>query len=424
MSESSRIGCLQLYVPVKLYHPMIHRKIVKFLGLAAMLALLEKLPAAESSGIFSDLTFDRAVKQAATDKKVILIDFFTTWCGPCKLLDNTTWTDAKVATLLAEKAIALKIDAEKETTLAGKYKVNAYPTILILRADGTIIDQLVGYRSPEVFVSEFNAALSGKTALSRATEDAAANGGLDPMKRQTLGRELARSGRNEEALKEFLWCYDEGLKYRPSYVGVRSSYLLGDIARLGREYPPALAALKERRDLAEKSLSTDPKNRVAAGEYASLNHALEEDRTTLTYFDKLRGDSPIRRSLGYHIFDLLLDAKRYKDAAEVRPYHFFLGTFEEGIAHLKEMDTTKLPNGAAEMLRKYEVESAAKEVEALAGAEIQDDADTLIKKVLAFDHSAAAVATLRDHLARAGHADLLTESRLTEAQADTQEKGL
>jgi len=79
------------------------------------------------------------------------------------MLDKTTWTDAKVATLLAEKAVALKIDAEKESTLAEKYDVKAYPTVLILKADGTIVDRLVGYRPPETFISDFNAALAGKT---------------------------------------------------------------------------------------------------------------------------------------------------------------------------------------------------------------------------------------------------------------------
>jgi thiol-disulfide isomerase/thioredoxin len=400
----------------------IHLNGINIIWLTAMILILPVMCRAESLSIFSDTTFDAALKQAETEKKVVLIDFFTTWCGPCKMLDKTTWTDAKVATLLAEKAVALKIDAEKESTLAEKYDVKAYPTVLILKADGTIVDRLVGYRPPETFISDFNAALAGKTSLIRARDEASSGDGVDPMKREKLGSELARSGRNEEALKEFLWCYDEGLKHDSSFVGVRNSFLVSYIAQLGKHYPPAVEALKTRRDAAKQVLSATPADRDAASDFASLNHVLDEDQTTLAYFDELPANSPTRLMIGYHIFDLLLEAKRYSEAAQVRPYGRFVRTFEAERARFKQMDHAKLPPGAGDSLREFAIESASKEIEALAGAGKQDEVRELLEKVLDFDHSDETTVTLHKHLERAGHADFLTKSGMVETVSSTKEK--
>ena len=67
---------------------------------------------------FSDLSFEAASKEAGQMGKIVLVDFYTTWCGPCKMLDKTTWTDAEVIKLLKQKTVALRLDAEKETNLS------------------------------------------------------------------------------------------------------------------------------------------------------------------------------------------------------------------------------------------------------------------------------------------------------------------
>jgi thiol:disulfide interchange protein len=69
-------------------------------------------PVAEAP--FQDLTFEAALAAAKRDNKVVMIDFFTTWCVPCKKLDKTTWKDADVQKWLGEKTVALKMDAEKQ----------------------------------------------------------------------------------------------------------------------------------------------------------------------------------------------------------------------------------------------------------------------------------------------------------------------
>jgi len=130
------------------------------------------MAAEEAAASFHPLAFDAACKQAGTEGKVVFIDFYTTWCGPCKMLDQTTWKDPSVVALLAQRTVAIKLDAEKVVDLAKRYRIEAYPTLLVLKPDGTEIDRLVGYRPAATFVREFTGLLSGKTALIQAEEAA------------------------------------------------------------------------------------------------------------------------------------------------------------------------------------------------------------------------------------------------------------
>ena len=168
---------------------------------------------------FSDLSFEAASKQAAQTGKIVLVDFYTTWCGPCKMLDKTTWTDAAVIQLLEQKTVALRLDAEKEAALSKRYKIAAYPSVLLLKPDGTEIDRLVGYKEPKAFMEDFNAALQGKDSIARARDQLTAAGTNDPSARMQFGTALAQKGKDAEALTEFLWCFDHGLEASPSFVG-------------------------------------------------------------------------------------------------------------------------------------------------------------------------------------------------------------
>lgn len=110
--------------------------------------------AVEESRAFAHLSFDDALAAAKKDNKVVMVDFFTTWCPPCKKLDQVTWQDPRVIAWLGEKSVALKIDAEKETALAARFGVNAYPTMVFVEPDGREIGRVMGYLPPAQFLDQ------------------------------------------------------------------------------------------------------------------------------------------------------------------------------------------------------------------------------------------------------------------------------
>lgn len=209
----------------------------QFLGVwTALLAGLFAVAPSLAEAPFQNMSYDKARAAAKKAGKIVVIDFYTTWCGPCKHLDQTTWKDKDVQSWLAKNAIALKIDAEKESALSKKFRVRSYPTIILIKADGEEMDRLIGYRGAKRFLSEAKDALAGKDSLSRAREKLKGREN-DPSARSYYADVLKHKGLYKEALDEYLWCFDHGNKHQPSYDVVRLSFLLGDIVGLGRVSP-------------------------------------------------------------------------------------------------------------------------------------------------------------------------------------------
>ena len=216
-------------------------------------------------------------------------------------------------------------------------------------------------------------------------------------------QELAKAGQYEDALKEFLWCYDEGMAPLPEYGGVRYSYVLQMIAKLGETYPPALASLRERRDKAEQRILASPNDFTATMSFASINHYLKEDTRNLQFYDRLKSDDPRKPVFGSHVYDELANAQRYRDAIQAKPY----GRMSEMVETL-----TNRPADIRQSQRTEVVKVTAKYVEVLAGTGDLDHARALIDRILAFNNSAEAKAILQTHLTRAGHPELLTVAPL------------
>lgn len=104
---------------------------------------------------FSNLSLEEAKALAKKKKKIIFIDAYASWCGPCKMLDKNTFSDASVGTYFNDKFINLKIDCEKHPDgrkVASTYSVSAYPTLIWIDADGNLVKKEVGYKTPELLL--------------------------------------------------------------------------------------------------------------------------------------------------------------------------------------------------------------------------------------------------------------------------------
>ncbi len=103
---------------------------------------------------FINGSVDDLFSAAREQNKVVIVDVYTEWCGPCKLMDRQTWSNSKVTSFLNNKAVSIKLDAEKGEgrRFAQKYNVVAYPCVLIFNSDGELIDRRIGFLPPREFL--------------------------------------------------------------------------------------------------------------------------------------------------------------------------------------------------------------------------------------------------------------------------------
>lgn len=104
--------------------------------------------------------FQDMLDKAKAENKLIFMDVYTTWCGPCKMLDRNTFSDAQVGGKFNAAFVNYKLDAEKGEgiTVASRYAVRAYPNMLFINGQGEVVHRVVGYRPPEELLKEAEAA--------------------------------------------------------------------------------------------------------------------------------------------------------------------------------------------------------------------------------------------------------------------------
>jgi RNA polymerase sigma factor (sigma-70 family) len=214
--------------------------------------------------------------------------------------------------------------------------------------------------------------------------------------------ELARGHRYSEALQEYLWCFD-GMGRIGSLRGLRRGVVTRAIAELGRQYPAALQALRERRDAAQAALRASADDHDAASDFAELNDALNEGARSVAEFDSLPENDPRRAVLAARISDRLAEAGRYGEAVRARPYWQMNSEFETLVAGAGASSAGAL----RQELHDGIVHSAATDVELLAGDGDLAHAQALARRLLAFDDSDETRGLLAQRLTRAGHPEVL-----------------
>jgi thioredoxin 1 len=101
---------------------------------------------------FEKKSLEEAMKQAKKENKLIFIDAYTEWCGPCKKMAATSFQDPQVAEYFNGKFINLKIEMEKSAdgpTVAKAYRVAAYPTLLFINGDGQLVKSVIGFQTAD-----------------------------------------------------------------------------------------------------------------------------------------------------------------------------------------------------------------------------------------------------------------------------------
>lgn len=110
----------------------------------------------QSNGInFFKGTLADAKAKAKEENKVLFIDAYTSWCGPCKRMSKNVFTDANVGKYFNDNFINLKIDIEQDEDgpyVARKYNVSFYPSLIFIKPDGSLIKLEIGYKDSKAFL--------------------------------------------------------------------------------------------------------------------------------------------------------------------------------------------------------------------------------------------------------------------------------
>lgn len=114
-------------------------------------------PAQNNQGIkFEKGTFSEILAKAKAQKKLVFMDVYASWCGPCKRMASEVFTQKKVGDYFNATFVNAKFDAEvgEGRTIATRYGVNAYPTFLLLNGDGKLVGKMVGGSPADEFIRQ------------------------------------------------------------------------------------------------------------------------------------------------------------------------------------------------------------------------------------------------------------------------------
>ncbi|MBO0933377.1 thioredoxin family protein [Fibrella aquatilis] len=119
--------------------------------------------------LFQTGTFDDMLKQAKKENKLILLDFWATWCAPCHRLDRETFTDVPLGDYVNSKFVPYRVNIDDFSgmDLVEKYKVEAYPTMLVVDASGAEVRRLTGFFLPTYLQRELIASETARPTKAR-----------------------------------------------------------------------------------------------------------------------------------------------------------------------------------------------------------------------------------------------------------------
>lgn len=117
---------------------------------------------------FRPISFDEAIKQAKAENKLVFIDFYTDWCGPCKKMAKEVFPQKAVGDYFNAQFVCIKLNAEKEgKPQAERFKVDAYPTFIILDTDENVKVDLKGAYPAEAFITKIKNELNPEMSPER-----------------------------------------------------------------------------------------------------------------------------------------------------------------------------------------------------------------------------------------------------------------
>lgn len=264
--------------------------------------------------IFAAMSFEDARRANAGDK-ILVVKATAEWCGPCKQMDKTTWRDEKVVAWFKASGTAISIDVDEEEKVAQSLKIEAMPTMIAFK-EGKEFDRVVGFQDADELLKWLDGVKQGKRSTDALRERATKETHDGVMARMELARALTSAGQHEEAADHYVWLWDNMSRVSPSMVGVRGSFMAGEMEELANQSEAAKKRFVVLRDAAEAKLGDGPAGRLARLDWVVLNRVVGDEARTLAWYDTMKDTLAGRRAareMVYGLDDLLIRNERWAD---------------------------------------------------------------------------------------------------------------
>lgn len=133
---------------------------MKFIYSCCLLLLVTSVSVAEGIEFF-DGSWEDALAKAKAEEKLIFVDAYAKWCGPCKKMAASTFKDESVGTFFNDNFVSMKIDMEESLgrTFGQTYAVSAYPTLFFIMPNGEVAKKAVGFKDVDKLMDLGNTVL-------------------------------------------------------------------------------------------------------------------------------------------------------------------------------------------------------------------------------------------------------------------------
>lgn len=129
---------------------------MKYVLLSMVCVFFSLAGMAQEEGMrFENLSFEQALEKARAENKLVFVDCYTSWCGPCKRMMNSVFPQKEVGDYMNATFVNLKCDMEKGEgpELKERFRVAAFPTYVIVHPDGSIAHKFLGAMSASDFLA-------------------------------------------------------------------------------------------------------------------------------------------------------------------------------------------------------------------------------------------------------------------------------
>lgn len=231
---------------------------------------------------------------------------------------------------------------------------------------------------------------------------------IDPDARLKEARALVEQGKQEEALQQFIWCYDHGVEVNSKFARTRDTRVTLFMVSLGKKYPPARVALVERRNALAGKVKTAPKDASedVLRQLGYLDLAISDDAAILETLALFSAGKPNYKAYGLVMEDRLIEKKYYKEVVAIGDVNEAIEILEKTVRNVDKMRQSGKLDEKGEAKLKANAIKAASGVEMYAGVGDLKHAKQVADLLLGISDASEVRQAIAERLRRAGAEEL------------------